>query len=158
MTVDRSAQGKKARRVAPKRELAEWKWWEAQGFRVEGRFKRARYIGAGKFVLAPHDLFARPKDGQAGWDFFAVYHSRPIALAGIQVTEQPFAASDGSADRNAGHGPPPFDWLAPNLEVEEWVGEVQTGTPDLLVPMHVQIIVSYANPRAPERRWWFRKE
>ncbi len=149
---------KKARKRGVVAQKQEAEWWVAQGFFVEGNFKHARYIGPGKLILIPHDLFADPKTGRAGFDHIAVYPGRPTVLVGIQTTTEPFLSTKGgdTADRNARHGPPPLDWPAPLIGVEEWVARVQVG--DLVdVPKFVQVLASYSEPREPERRWWVRK-
>lgn len=147
--------GRRARKLGAAAQKKEADWWVEQGFRVEGNFKFARYIGPGKLVTVPHDLFSDPKTGQAGFDHVAIYHGLPTAMVGIQTTIHPFESSSGRADRNAGHSLPPFSWVPPTIGVEEWVGRVQIGDTAGL-PVLAQVIVSRAKPKAPERRWWYR--
>lgn len=150
------AAGRRARKIGAAAQAREAEWWERQGFLVEGNFKRARYLGPGRLITIPHDLFADTKTGQAGFDHIAIRPGRPVLFVGIQTTVEPFE-SNGRADRNARHGPPPFGWPPPSTTVEEWVAEAQDGG-DRILPAMVQVIVSYADRRHPERRWWIRDE
>lgn len=95
-------------------------------------------------------------------DFFGKFDLLAIngvdMVVGVQVTESPFVqVRSGKADSNAAHGAAPFAWDAEGIE--------GVGTPDRLAvegdregsgfsPGFYQVIVSYADARKPERRWW----
>ncbi|MGI0066969.1 MAG: hypothetical protein ACREB9_00865 [Thermoplasmata archaeon] len=151
--------GRRARRIGRENELHEQEWWREFGFAVQDKPKKARYLGPGRMVLTPTDFFG--EEGQAGWDLLAVHVGRPIVMAGVQVTESPFASQhglDGTANRNAKHGPPPFDWPAPadDLTVLGWALCVAKGVLPLTQPCFVQVLASYALRENVDRRWWFR--
>lgn len=132
-------------------ELREGRWWAELGFRVDVAWKEARPIAPGRTVWKRRDFLGH-------FDVMAVYPSRPVALALVQVTATPFVdvrpSREGYQNAGAGHGAAPFSWPMPGGTVERWAVSATMG---LLVPSDpalVQVIVSYSNARHPERRWW----
>ena len=139
-------------------------FWKAQGFHAEKAWKHLR--GMVKIPSGPRrGLFPRLErrdflatEERAGFDVVGAYIGLPIAAVYVQVTTPPFVqVRSGKADRNAAHGPPPFDWPAPKRTVEEWVSDVQTETLfEYEDPALVQVLAGYADgPRHVDRRWWY---
>lgn len=126
---------------------AEAETWTAYGWVTMINWREAQYIGGGKLITKPRDFFGT-KD-QAGYDLMGVYPELG-QVVGIQVTESPFFRTDlhGGADRNAAHGPPPFKLQSPGVPVSALMeGEFTS----LGI---AQVIVSYSDPKHPDRRWW----
>jgi hypothetical protein len=148
---DAVARGRKARSLGRASEKKEADWWRAQGFEVQVAGRKAQYIGPGRLITVPWDILGR-------FDILAVYPGWPTAMALVQVTREPFYDKElaPKKGRGAGHGEPLFDWPAPTFGVEEWVGEVQTGSLDG-IPAQTQVLVSYAQVRTPDRRWWTKR-
>lgn len=157
MVTDATPQerGRRSRRLGKAAEATEFKWWggkdgeEGQGFRVQKAGFRVQFLGGGKRILVPWDLFGK-------YDLSALYPSWPTAMALVQVTREPFyhKVDAPKKGRGAGHGEPVFEWPVPTVSVDDWIGEVQTGSLDPEQPAFVQVLVSYSDPRKPERRWW----
>jgi hypothetical protein len=144
---------KAARERARRYELREAEAWEKCGWRAQPAWRQAIYIGAGKLITKPRDFFD-------AFDLILV-HVDAARIAFVQVTETPFVkVRDGKSDRNAAHGEPPFDFAPGSLEpgdrtVDWWMrGVDDEDVADLGLGT---VIVSYADSRAPERRWWIRK-
>lgn len=154
------------------RELREMDYWTDHGWRVADAGKvMAGYITkfvSGTKVLIPKlkrkDLFAVPKEGQAGADFLA-FHEPTATWALVQVTTSSFVkARDGKADRNAAHGPPPFKLGVPTWSDGDVSDHEADPTPDDVIERPgeigestVQVIVSYGKKKGRvtvERRWW----
>jgi hypothetical protein len=128
------------RREHEKREAAQWAAW---GWTAEPTWREMRGFMPGRRIP-----IIKNRDFFGAFDVHAV-HPWARAYAGIQVTETPFVKErDGKADRNAEHGPPPWGFSPPTVSVEAYANEPHLGG------SVVQVIVSYANPRAPDRRWW----
>lgn len=133
-------------------EQREAKVWEKAGWLVQLNWRQAIFIGKGKLITKPKDFFD-------GFDLLAVHPFGRVAF--VQVTGTPFARLDathpGWADRNAGHGEPPFSFRPEMLEVpsvDAWMrdptyAETRGGALGT-------VIVSYADARKPERHWWTR--
>lgn len=146
--------GKADRARTTEREKKEAEYWQVLGATVQRTWRKAQFIGGGKLITKPQDFFD-------AFDLVAIF---PLADRGrgatawVQVTESPFERSDGTADRNALHGTPPFPWSGPPSTVEMWsCHDVINTNQSLNGFSNVQVIVSYANPRKPERRWWTQK-
>jgi len=131
-----------------KYELREAEAWRKAGWFAQEAWRKAQYIGAGKLITKPQDFF----------DAFDVMAVHPVGkVAFVQVTETPFVKErDGKADRNAEHGVPPFAFRYNTglSDPDVWMrsGNIPGEGAELGT-----VIVSYADPRAPERRWWTRK-
>jgi len=130
-------------------EVREAKTWARFGWTVQGTWNQAIYIGPGRLITKPKDFFG-------AFDNIAVHPIGRVAF--VQVTATPFAKSNqpgAGADRNAQHGEPPFAFC-PNFvrTVESWM---ENPLPEDLVGNLATVIVSYADARHPERRWWTRK-
>jgi hypothetical protein len=128
-------------------ELREAKWWAERGFLTDVAWKEARPIGPGKVVWKRRDFLH-------AYDVIAI--KGDYRFAGIQVTATPFYTDERGSDRNAKHGEPPVKMVPPGCTVEEWVGEAPLILP-IRAPDIVQVIVSYASARSPDRRWWVQK-
>jgi hypothetical protein len=125
-------------------ELREARAWAADGWLTQPTWKQAIFIGAGRLITKPKDFFD-------AFDLVAVHPRGMVAF--VQVTASPFVKTrDGKADRNAAHGEPPFAFSSDQwYEVDTWMRGAS-----FLPPALGTIIVSYADPRNPERRWWTR--
>jgi len=131
-------------------ELREAKTWAEAGWLTEVAWKQALFIGGGRLITKPRDFFGT-KD-QAGFDVMAVHPLGKVAW--IQVTASPFVKErDQKADRNAAHGKPPFSFDAPHKDVDAWMVNNE-GNYGVWYDELGTIIVSYADARHPERRWW----
>jgi hypothetical protein len=132
-------------------ELRERDAWRKAGWQAIASWKEALYLGGTACPACKRPkLITKPKDFFDAFDVLAV---RPLEgwVAFVQVTATPFVkVRDGKADRNAEHGEPPFAFAGTPDSVDEWMrgpteeAAVEVGT----------VIVSYADSRKPERRWW----
>ena len=127
-------------------ELREAKWWKKRGFWAEAAWNECRGFIRTKRGKIP---IIKRRDFFGAFDVAAVKYAY---AAYIQVTESPFERTDGTADRNAFHGEPPFALEHPPVTVEDWADSPLAGEGGV-----VQVIVSYSNPRKPERRWWYQR-
>jgi len=124
-------------------------WWTERGFTVDLSWNECRgFIRTARGTVP----IIKRRDFFGHFDLMGV-RENPSVFVGVQVTESPFVQErSGRADRNAEHGEPPFPWVPPSVPVEEWLLD-----PALHIPRFVQVIVSYADSRHPDRRWWFQK-
>jgi hypothetical protein len=137
-----------------KYELREAATWRAAGWLAQEAWRQAIYIGPGKLITKPKDFFD-------AFDLIAVHTSRG-AVGFVQVTESPFVQErSGRADRNAAHGEPAFDFYPiigeqrpDDVSVDDWMHRDDESWADADLGT---VIVSYADPKNPERRWWTRK-
>lgn len=151
---ERVAAGRRARALGRDAEKREAKWLQAQGFCVEEKPRKARYLGPGKLITVPSDFFKRAE--RSGYDLVAIYEGYPSAFVGVQVTRTGFYnAKDpllSHTGRNAAHANPPFAFPHPPFGVEDWIARVQSGVD--VFPTLAHYVVSYRAVRNPERRWW----
>ena len=135
-------------------ELKEAKDWKALGWLAQTNWKQARYVPGRRCPTCKRPrLITLPKDFFDGFDNLFVHPAGKVAF--VQVTASPFVKErDGKADRNAAHGEPPFSFVPlSGIGVEAW----RTGPENALTgvfPSLGTVIVSYADARKPERRWW----
>lgn len=128
-------------------EVREGKVWKAAGWIVQGTWKQAIFIGPGRLITKPKDFFGTKE--QAGFDTIAVHPAGRVAF--IQTTASPFVKErDGKQDRNAAHGEPPFSFDMFGGP-DAWMRNADARQPSIGT-----VIVSYADSRNPERRWWTR--
>jgi hypothetical protein len=136
------------RRNYEKREVDQWVGW---GWDAELTWREMRGFIPGKRIpiIKNRDFFEKfdahavhPETGQSAW---------------IQVTETSFEKTRETRgrDRNAEHGGPRWGFVPPDCTVEAFALAQQAGY--VHYPAAVQVLVSYADPRRPVRRWWVRK-